>query len=133
MKDNQMKLLMSETQFDVSMIDLTMSFANRNIARQFFVEGLTPAQLKKQGVSPSRLSKVTSRVLVNFDKQSIKLGLISCHHLLDKKTALLVNALEEAKIAESLYNLQQEKRKLKSKKLTPQAFLNSALALEEAS
>lgn len=111
-----MKLLMSETQFDVSMIDLTMSFANRKIARQFFVEGLTPAELKKQGVSPSRLSKVTSRVMANFGKQSDKLGLSSRHYLLDKKTASLVGALEEAKIAESLYKAQQEKRKLKSKK-----------------
>lgn len=110
-----MKLLMSETQFDVSMIDLTMSFANRKIARQFFVEGLTPAELKKQGVSPSRLSKVTSRVMANFGKQSDKLGLSSRHYLLDKKTASLVGALEEAKIAESLYKAQQEKRKLKSK------------------
>tara|TARA_B100001093_G_C25917308_1_gene631235 strand:+ start:104 stop:487 length:384 start_codon:yes stop_codon:yes gene_type:complete len=125
-----MKLLMSETQFDVSMIDLTMSFANRKIARQFFVEGLTPAELKMQGVSPSRLSKVTSRVLINFDKQSDKLGLISRHFLLDKKTASLVGALEEAKIAESLYKAQQKKRKLKAKKITPEAFSSAILELE---
>ncbi|MBQ78326.1 MAG: hypothetical protein CL692_07065 [Cellvibrionales bacterium] len=125
-----MKLLMSETQFDVSMIDLTMSFANRKIARQFFVEGLTPAELKMQGVSPSRLSKVTSRVLINFDKQSDKLGLISRHLLLDKKTASLVGALEEAKIAESLYKAQQKKRKLKAKKITPEAFSSAILELE---
>ena len=121
---------MSETQFDVSMIDLTMSFANRKIARQFFVEGLTPAELKTQGVSPSRLSKVTSRVLINFDKQSEKLGLISRHFLLDKKTASLVGALEEAKIAESLYKAQQKKRKLKAKKITPEAFSSAILELE---
>jgi hypothetical protein len=125
-----MKLLMSETQFDVSMIDLTMSFANRKIARQFFVEGLTPSELKQQGVSPSRLSKVTSRVLINFDKQSEKLGLISRHFLLDKKTASLVGALEEAKIAESLYKAQQKKRKLKAKKITPEAFSSAILELE---
>lgn len=125
-----MKLLMSETQFDVSMIDLTMSFANRKIARQFFVEGLTPAELKKQGVSPSRLSKVTSRVMANFGKQSDKLGLSSRHYLLDKKTASLVGALEEAKIAESLYKAQQEKRKLKSKKIAPVAFSSTVLELE---
>lgn len=125
-----MKLLMSETQFDVAMIELTMSFANRNIARQFFVEGLTPAQLKNQGVSPSRLSKVTSRVLMNFDKQSEKLGLISRHYLLDRKTALLVSALEEAKIAESLYKLQQEKRKPRPKKISSKDFSASLLELE---
>jgi hypothetical protein len=68
--------------------------------------------------------------MANFGKKSDKLGLSSRHYLLDKKTASLVGALEEAKIAESIYKAQQEKRKLKSKKIAPEAFSSTVLELE---
>ena len=89
-----MKVLLTETQFDVSMVDLTMSSDNRAIARRFLVDGATTAELKKAGVSPSRLSKVVARVITNFHKQIESLDLVSGHYVLDAKTAELVQALE---------------------------------------
>ncbi len=96
-----MKVLLTETQFDVSMIDLTMSADNRAIARRFLVDGVTTAELKKAGVSPSRLSKVVGRVITNFHKQIESLDLVSGHYILDAKTSELIQQLEIAKVGEA--------------------------------
>lgn len=96
-----MKVLLTETQFDVSMIDLTMSADNRAIARRFLVDGATTAELKKAGVSPSRLSKVVGRVITNFHKQIESLDLVSGHYILDAKTSELIQQLEIAKVGEA--------------------------------
>lgn len=100
-----MKVLMTQTQFDVSMIDLTMSVENRKVAHQFLVEGMTTAELKACGISPSRLSKVVARVVENFNKQLNVLGLIGGHYILDQQTAQLVGEMEMAKVNEAKYNL----------------------------
>ena len=100
-----MKVLMTQAQFDVSMIDLTMSAENRKVARQFLVDGMTTQALKQGGVSPSRLSKVVARVIENFNKQLMVLGLVGGHYILDEKTAQLVGAMETAKVSEAKYQL----------------------------
>ena len=100
-----MKVLMTQTQFDVSMIDLTMSAENREVARQFLVEGMTTTEMKAEGVSPSRLSKVVARVIENFNKQLSVLGLVGGHYILDEKTAQLVAEMELAKVSEAKYKL----------------------------
>lgn len=111
-----MKVLMTETQFDVSMIDLTMSAENREVARQFLVDGMTTTEMKAEGVSPSRLSKVVARVIENFNKQLSVLGLVGAHYILDEKTAQLVDALESAKVNEAKYKLSLSNTKKKSVK-----------------
>jgi len=100
-----MKVLMTQTQFDVSMIDLTMSAENRKVARQFLVDGMTATEMKAEGVSPSRLSKVVARVIENFNKQLSVLGLVGAHYILDEKTAQLVGEMESAKVNEAKYRL----------------------------
>lgn len=96
-----MKVLMTETQFDVSMIDLTMSAENRQVARQFLVDGQTTAELQELGISPSRLSKVVARVIANFNTQLESLELVSGQYILDRKTAKLVEEIEQAKVSEA--------------------------------
>ena len=96
-----MKVLMTETQFDVSMIDLTMSAENRQVARQFLVDGQTTAELQEQGISASRLSKVVARVIANFNAQLDSLELVSGQYILDSKTAQLVQEIEQAKVSEA--------------------------------
>ena len=114
-----MKVLMTQTQFDVSMIDLTMSAENRKVAKHFLVDGLTTTEMKKMGVSPSRLSKVVARVIENFNKQLTLLGLVGGHYILDEKTAQLVGEMESAKVAEAQYKLLLDKAETKSRaKLT---------------
>ena len=100
-----MKVLMTQTQFDVSMINLTMSAENREVARQFLVDGMTTTEMKAEGVSPSRLSKVVARVIENFNKQLGVLGLVGGHYILDEKTAQLVGEMESAKVSEAKYKL----------------------------
>ena len=114
-----MKVLMTKTQFDVSMIDLTMSVENRKVARHFLVDGMTTRELKQGGVSPSRLSKVVARVIENFNKQLMVLGLVGGHYILDEKTAQLVDALESAKISEAKYKLSLSNVKKKGVKSRP--------------
>ena len=111
-----MKVLMTQTQFDVSMIDLTMSAENRKVARHFLVDGMTTRELKRGGVSPSRLSKVVARVIENFNKQLNVLGLVGGHYILDEKTAQLVEAMESAKVSEAKYQLSLSNSKKKSAK-----------------
>ena len=111
-----MKVLMTKTQFDVSMIDLTMSVENRKVARHFLVDGMTTRELKQGGVSPSRLSKVVARVIENFNKQLKGLGLVGGHYILDEKTAQLVGAMESAKVSEAKYQLSLSNTKKKSAK-----------------
>ena len=111
-----MKVLMTKTQFDVSMIDLTMSVENRKVARHFLVDGMTTRELKQGGVSPSRLSKVVARVIENFNKQLNVLGLVGGHYILDEKTAQLVEAMESAKVSEAKYQLSLSNSKKKSAK-----------------
>ncbi len=114
-----MKVLMTQTQFDVSMIDLTMSAENRKVAKHFLVDGLTTTEMKKMGVSPSRLSKVVARVIENFNKQLTLLGLVGGHYILDEKTAQLVGEMESAKVAEAQYKLLLDEAEAKSRaKLT---------------
>ncbi len=114
-----MKVLMTQTQFDVSMIDLTMSAENRKVAKHFLVDGLTTTEMKKMGVSPSRLSKVVARVIENFNKQLTLLGLVGGHYILDEKTAQLVGEMESAKVAEAQYKLLLDEAETKSRaKLT---------------
>ena len=96
-----MKVLMTETQFEVSMIDLTMSAENRAVARKFLVDGKTTAELKAEGVSPSRLSKIIARVIANFSKQIDALELVSGQYILDAKTAALVHEIEQSKVSEA--------------------------------
>jgi len=115
-----MKVLMTKTQFDVSMIDLTMSAENRKVARHFLVDGMTTRELKHGGVSPSRLSKVVARVIENFNKQLKVLGLVGGHYILDEKTAQLVGAMESAKVSEAKYQLSlsnSKKRGVKSRSI----------------
>ena len=100
-----MKVLMTQTQFDVSMIDLTMSAENREVARQFLVDGMTTTEMKAIGISPSRLSKVVARVIENFNKQLSILGLVGGHYILDEQTAQLVGEIESAKVIEAKYKL----------------------------
>ena len=114
-----MKVLMTQAQFDVSMIDLTMSAENRKVARQFLVDGMTTQALKQGGVSPSRLSKVVARVIENFNKQLMVLGLVGGHYILDEKTAQLVDALESAKVSEAKYKLSLSNVKKKGVKSRP--------------
>ena len=109
-----MKVLMTQTQFDVSMIDLTMSAENREVARQFLVDGMTTTEMKAIGVSPSRLSKVVARVIENFNKQLSILGLVGGHYVLDEKTAQLVGEIESAKVCEAKYKLSLAAVKAKS-------------------
>ena len=111
-----MKVLMTKAQFDVSMIDLTMSVENRKVARHFLVDGMTTRELKQGGVSPSRLSKVVARVIENFNKQLNVLGLVGGHYILDEKTAQLVEAMESAKVSEAKYQLSLSNSKKKSAK-----------------
>ncbi|MDG2035044.1 MAG: TrfB-related DNA-binding protein [Pseudomonadales bacterium] len=111
-----MKVLMTQTQFDVSMIDLTMSVENRKVAHQFLVEGLTTAELKSSGISLSRLSKVVARVVENFNKQLNVLGLVGGHYILDQQTAQLVGEMEMAKVNEAKYNLSLQGIKFKGLK-----------------
>ena len=115
-----MKVLMTQAQFDVSMIDLTMSAENRKVARHFLVDGMTTRELKQGGVSPSRLSKVVARVIENFNKQLKVLGLVGGHYILDEKTAQLVGAMESAKVSEAKYKLSlatAKKKGVKSRSL----------------
>lgn len=111
-----MKVLMTQTQFDVSMIDLTMSVENRKVAHQFLVEGMTTAELKDSGISPSRLSKVVARVVENFNKQLNVLDLVGGHYILDQQTAQLVGEMEMAKVNEAKYNLSLKGIKFKGLK-----------------
>lgn len=119
-----MKVLMTETQFDVSMIDLTMSAENRQVARQFLVDGQTTAELQEHGISPSRLSKVVARVIANFNTQLESLELVSGQYVLDRKTAKLVEEIEQAKVSEAqlrhqVGNSSRAKRKVKKKPAIP--------------
>lgn len=116
-----MKVLLTESQFDVSMVDLTMTADNRAIAKRFLVDGESTADLKASGVSPSRLSKVVSRVIENFHQQVEALGLVSGHFVLDARTAALVQELELAKVAEARLKTQvktpaKKRRSARSKK-----------------
>ena len=111
-----MKVLMTQAQFDVSMTDLTMSAENRKVARQFLVDGMTAQALKQEGVSPSRLSKIVTRVIENFNKQLVVLGLVGGHYILDEQTAQLVDALETSKVSEAKYKLSLTNAKRKGVK-----------------
>lgn len=111
-----MKVLMTQAQFDVSMIDLTMSAENRKVARHFLVDGITTREMKQRGVSPSRLSKVVARVIENFNKQLIVLGMVGGHYILDEKTAQLVGAMESAQISEAKCKLSLSNTKKKAVK-----------------
>ena len=100
-----MKVLMTEAQFDVSMINLTMTAENRAVVRKFLVDGMTTAELEAEGVSPSRLSKIVARVVANFHAQLKELDLVSGQYVLDSKTAELVHELEDAKVSEAQLKL----------------------------
>lgn len=122
-----MKVLMTQAQFDVSMIDLTMSAENRKVARRFLVDGITTRELKREGISPSRLSKVVARVIENFNKQLTVLGLVGGHYILDEKTAQLVDALESAKVNEAKYKLSlsiTKKKGVKSRSVSSKSAKN---------
>ena len=131
-----MKVLMTQTQFDVSMMDLTMSAENRKVARQFLVDGMTTAEMKRKGVSPSRLSKVVARVIENFNKQLTVLGLVGGHYILDEKTAQLVGAMESAKVSEAQYKLSLSnvrKRSGKSRSTSSKVAKNQAQSTSRSS
>ncbi len=114
-----MKVSMTDMQFDMAMTNLTMSADNRKVAHRFLVLGKTTHELGEEGVSPSRLSKVLSRVFANFDVQLDALELVSGHYTLDLKTAKLVRELEASKISEAkLRASTPAKRTRKTKKKT---------------
>lgn len=100
-----MKVLMTEAQFDVSMINLTMTAENRAVVRKFLVDGMTTTELEAEGVSPSRLSKIVARVVANFHAQLKELDLVSGQYVLDSKSAQLVHELEDAKVSEAQLKL----------------------------
>ena len=97
-----MKVTLTDAQFELAITDLRMSKANIEVARKFFVEGMTSSELQKQvDVSASRLSKIVSRVTDNYQKQLDALNLVSAEYTLDKATAKLVRELEASKISEA--------------------------------
>lgn len=97
-----MKVTLTNAQFEIAITDLRMSRSNVAVARQFFVDGKTASELQKEeGVSPSRLSKIVSRVTANYQKQLDVLNLVSAEYTLDKATAKLVRELEASKISEA--------------------------------
>jgi len=111
-----MQVTLTDVQFELAITNLRMSKANIEVARKFFVEGMTSAELqKKEDVSASRLSKVVSRVTDNYKKQLDALNLVSAEYTLDKDTARLVRELEASKISEAKLKAYSAQKKSKRK------------------
>jgi len=121
-----MKVTLTNAQFEIAITELRMSKSNIAVAQQFFVDGKTASELQKEeGVSPSRLSKIVSRVTANYQKQLDLLNLVSAEYTLDKATAKLVRELEASKISEAKFKAYltsgkpAKKSAAKSKKKSP--------------